>query len=136
MSEDWMWWYGEGSEPERYSGPFATREEAVSQAMSEAADLQLCCVSVCEAVTMTLRDDVFDADFLIDRWHDGNDQAQDEDGYLSMSPDVVQRRELEEAMAVTFAAWRARHGLGKAWAFADTRNYETIQIADAAATAS
>jgi hypothetical protein len=128
MSEDWQWWWGKHAEAERYNGPFATREEAVAEAMEESeSGEEFPCFTVCEATKAALRDDVFDADWALEQWHDRNEEAQDEDGELGMSPTNEQRAELEQVLTAAFAGWRQKHHLGRAWAFGEIRNTEIIQ---------
>ncbi len=122
-SADYAWYWGAGREPERYHGPFETREAAIGDCARVACFGPF---TICEATMEPLRDDVFDAEFVMDQWRDLNEYALDLDGD-DPDPTPDQDRELEAALAATFAAWRKRHNIGRAWAFAETRNVEVIE---------
>ena len=128
---DWKWWWGEGSEPERYEGPFDTRDQALANATESARESAT--VTVCEGRRAALDDDCFGAPDVIEGWTDQNEENQDENGELGMGPTPEQERELELALAETFTAWRTRHGLGRAWHLAERRNDYVEELTDGGA---
>lgn len=123
--EGWHWSWGDGSEPETISKASQnTREAAEAEALDEATNDF---VTICQARPVALRDDVFDADHAIERWHDANEEAQDENGDLGMEPTHAQRADLEAALAKAFADWRKRHGLGRT-RVVETRHDEVLRV--------
>jgi hypothetical protein len=127
MEHEWQWYWGAGSEPEIYRAA-NSREHAVEMATQEARSCGYGEMTVCEGRPEPLTDAFFDADRVLDDFHDANDDRQDEDGGLQMEPTLVQKAELEEALAGAFRAWRERHGLGRAWSLG-TRNEEVLHFA-------
>lgn len=123
MSE-WNWYWGVGSQPEVYHLANC-RDDAIEQATEDAADNGHDEMTVCEGKPWSLNDDFFDVDGVLEWWHDRNEEAMDEDGELSMNPTSEQKAELISALNATFAAWRSKHNLGRAWCL-DTRNEEVI----------
>ena len=130
---DWTWWWGYGSEPEQYEASFATREAAIADAKEHATEAGTE-FTICEGKPWPLRDNIFDADHVMDRFHDWNDDRCDEDGDLHMDPTPEQRGELETVLNDAFKAWREKHNLGRAWAL-DTRNDEVVMLDPVAADA-
>ena len=126
MDEEWTWYWGEGSEPEAYS-PANSREDAVAKATRAAHERDLTEMTVCEGKPWKLRDDFFNADMVLEQWNDWNEDCQDEQGELSMEPTPDQEADLVLALNAAFAAWRAKHKLGRAYPL-DTRNSEVISI--------
>ena len=129
-SRPWRWYWGYGSQPEVYQGNVATRDEAIAAAMTAAAaedDRCLDCMTIACARPMKLADDCFDADNVLDTWHDQNEDAADEDGELSMKPSHQQKQELERALEAAFTAWRTRHVLGQAWSL-EFRSEEVVEV--------
>ena len=129
IDDGYTWWWGEGSTPECYH-PANSREEAIYLAAESADDTGVYRVTICEGKPWDLRDNFFYAERVLDDWHDFNSDAADEDGELQMEPTNEQRRELEDALNAAFAAWRAKHNLGRAYAL-HTRNEEVIDLPEA-----
>jgi hypothetical protein len=127
MADEWKWYWGYGREPERYHGSFATSEEAVEAAKAAAQVEHTSEMTVVRGRPMPLTDDFFDADRVLDEWHDRNEELQDEDGELAMKPSFEQKHELEAMLNAAFKAWRAKHELGRAWAM-DTVDEIVITI--------
>jgi hypothetical protein len=123
---EWTWWWGEGRGPERYH-PANSREDAIALAAEGAECSGIYQVTICEGKPWDLSDSFFDVGRVLEDWHEHNQEAQDEDGELRMSPTADQSQELENALNATFAEWRARHKLGRSWAL-DTRNEEVIDL--------
>jgi hypothetical protein len=125
---EWGWVWGWGSEPERYyisgNSREAALEEALTAAKRDGIDGE---VTICEGRPEVLTDKFFDADNVLEEWHDANEERQDEDGELSMSPSAQQKADLEKMLAEAFAAWRRKHGLGRAWTL-ETRKAEVVAI--------
>jgi hypothetical protein len=128
MAEEWKWYWGYGTEPERYYGRFATREEAVVAAKAAAQAENRSEMTIVQGRPMPLTDDFFDADQVLDDWHNHNEDLQDEDGELAMKPSFEQKHELEAVLNTAFKAWRAKHQLGRAWSM-DTVDETVITIA-------
>ena len=128
MAEDWTWWWGVGDEPEVYR-PAYSRDDAVEQATEEAVDNGHELMTICEGKPQDLYDDFFDADAVLEDWHDHNTDVADEDGELGMEPDETQKAELQAALNEAFKVWRRKHNLGRAWAL-DTRAVEVIKVVD------
>jgi hypothetical protein len=126
MDADWNWYWGVGTQAECYH-LVGSKEEAIETATEYAQDQGYEEMTICEGKPWTLHDSFFDADRTLEEWHEQNEEAQAEDGELGMNPDAAQKRELENALNEAFAAWRAKHNLGRAWAL-DIRNKETITI--------
>ncbi len=130
-AEDWHWYFGIGSEPDAYTRASAnTREAALADAVDE-LDLDTAerCVTLCMGLPATLIDAIFSADDVIEQWHDKNEEVASEDGDLSMQPSASQKAELEAVLNATFAAWRKRHGLGRAYSLT-TRQEEVVLVSD------
>jgi hypothetical protein len=126
MSEELHWYWGNGSQPERYNLA-NSRDDAIEQATEYATDNGYEKMTVCEGKPWPLHDDFFDADCVLEQWHDRNEEAMDEDGELAMNPTREQKAELVSMLNAAFAAWRGSHNLGRAWCL-DTRNEEIIEF--------
>jgi len=118
----YRWWWGYTPEPEQYEADFPTREAVIAALPQDQPGAKF---TIIEPRRMPLRDDFFDAERILQHWHEHNEEAQDEEGGLQMEPTPAQRMELERDLATTFAAWRTRHGLGRAWNLED-RHYEIV----------
>lgn len=126
MADEWGWYWGVGSQPEVYHHA-NSRDDAIEQATEDATDNEHEQMTVCEGKPWALLDDFFDADRVLEDWHERNEEAQDEEGELQMDPDTAQKAELEDALNAAFKAWRAKHNLGRAWCL-DTRSEEIIEF--------
>jgi hypothetical protein len=125
---EWLWWWGFGSQCERYEASFDTREEALADAMAQLPEY--CTdeeVTIAEARRLPLRDDCFSADRVLEDWHNANEEAQDDDGELAMNWTPEQAVELEASLAATLAAWRTKHKLGRAWGL-EIRSAEVVPL--------
>ena len=113
----WGWWWTAGGDPERYEGNYATREEAIT-AGRQSTDKAF---TICEARHELLTDSIFRAENVVETFNEWNEDR----AYIdSFTP--AQGAELESALVEVFAAWRKRHGLGRAWTL-ETRNSELIE---------
>lgn len=130
QASEWNWYWGCGSDPEVYH-PAGSREEAIELATEVATANGQEEMTVCEGKPWPLYDDIFDADNVLEIFHDKNDDRCDEDGGLQMEPTHQQKIELETALNAAFKTWRTKHGLGRAWAM-DTRNDEVVTLEPAA----
>lgn len=128
MTEEYAWWYGMGVDAERYL-PADSREDAIAKATEEAADYEWEEISIALARPMTLNNDIFSADQVLDLLVEKNDEAWNEDGeLLGMETAPEQDRELELALAETLKAWREKHKIGRAYAL-DIKECEVIHVA-------
>jgi hypothetical protein len=122
--DEWTLWWGWSSQPERLS-PANSREDAIEQAIGQYAGVDT--ITFCEGKHMPLHDECFDADWVLERWHECNEDVQDEDGELYMEPTEEQNAELELVLTEALREWRKKHNLGRAWGL-DTRNEEIITL--------
>lgn len=119
-----FWWMAIGKEPESYSGPFDSRDQAIAQALSE--DGKECGYTIVEADRSKASDDIFDADWILESYEEKNEECWGEDGADIMASGH-QRRDLEQMLAAALAAWFEKHGnRPRPWAFGTTRNEEYI----------
>jgi hypothetical protein len=120
----WQWWWANTMEDESYQGPFETEALALIDAQNKSKRDSFI---VFEAKRHVLDNDCFDADLVIEAFHEHNSDMADPDGQLQMDPTTAQKLELEEALTV-LAAWRQKHGLGRAWLSLDTRGETTVTL--------
>lgn len=125
-AEGWSWYFGAGSAPEVYY-PASSREEAIAGAQVDANLSGYEQMTICQGRPQALDHSIFDADLVLERFHEVNETLADEDGNLRMEPKPEQCRELEATLAATFKSWCEKHKLGRAWSM-DTRNDEVIEI--------
>ncbi len=124
-NDDWLWYWGEGAQPETFYAGVATRDAALADALVRRDPGTE--VTICQGRPMPLKDDFFDGDRVLEWWSDANEDLTDEDGDLRMEPTHAQKIELECALNDAFKAWRAKHNLGRAWAL-DTKGEEVITL--------
>jgi len=130
MSEDWKFYWGNGEQPETLNGPEETREAAAAEAIANSEPGEV--VSVCEARPMTLDNRIFDADWIVERFDSRNEEKQNEDGDCLLEDATdEQLTELEGILNDAFVAWRAKHGVGRAYML-DTRNEEVLTVPEPA----
>lgn len=131
--ENFQWWYavGHGSEPERYNGPCGTRDEAISEALNnDGSESGYAIVEA--ALSQPTTKGTFDANFVLVKYDENNEECWDEDG-PEITPTSEQGSELEAALDKALDEWMERHGLrGRAWAFGATRNAEYFPPVDGA----
>jgi len=128
---NFQWWAAWGRDPERYQGPFASREEAVAQMLAE--DGKEVGYTVVEADKAVARSDIIDADYVFERYDECNEECWGEDG-LDIVSTRAQQNDLEKMLAETLEAWFAKHGTKpKVWCFGETRNEQYVppEMADA-----
>ncbi len=115
------WYWAEYKDAEQWNGPLIDKESAIAHAVtsidwSEDGEKDSCrTVYLVMARPKSLTDDIFSSDDVLDSWHTWNEDSANEYGDLDMDPTVEQRAELERELHKCFAAWRARHHLGRAW---------------------
>ena len=127
-AENWQWWWGEETDPERYRGPFATREEAISEALGSDTDPDYSQITVCEATLMRLSDGHISADVVIEWFNERNEDTSDPDTGLVLEASREQEADLNRMLTEAWVAWRTKHSLGNSWSFESMRNTEVIQI--------
>lgn len=82
---------------------------------------------ICEANLQQLSDGFFDAELVVEKFEEHNEECWGEDGADITLPAAEAVKELEDALAKAFSAWRAKHLPHlKAWAFDEMRNEELI----------
>jgi hypothetical protein len=121
------WWWAFGLEPEHYAGDYDTRDEAFAAAMAEANRDDDSYITLAYGRRMSLCDDIFDGEVVIENWLDANVDFSDEGGDVLMDPTADQSKELVAALNATFASWRKRHNLGRAYTI-DVSSEEIIAI--------
>jgi hypothetical protein len=108
----WSYYIGDGPDPERYDGPHDTRALAIARGIKNGWET----ATVREARPEELGNDIFQAQRVLEDFYETNDIFADpETGKLHGPITRAQERELENALAETFGAWRVRHGIGRAW---------------------
>jgi hypothetical protein len=128
MNVEYTWWFGAGGDPEVYTEA-CSKEEAIERALAEGRENDWDEMTIVEARPMPLSNAIFDADDVLDRLAEKNEDAVDEDGDLrDMNATIEQKSELERALVAVLAAWRDRHKIGRAYQL-DIRAEETIQVA-------
>lgn len=123
---DWKWLWFHDKDPDYYNAGGPDRETTRQIALERVEPGTS--FTVCEGRPHGLSDDIFDADDVIEKFHDHNEEFQDEDGSLRMDDATCERRmELVAALNETFRAWREKYELGRAWTL-ETRN-EQVETA-------
>lgn len=126
-NEPWQWWWGEGEQPERYHGPCNSRQEAIDEALSSNTAPPYSLFTICEATVGRLDDNHLDADWVIERFNEHNEDAADPDGDGVIDQTTPEQdRELEAMLKAAWVAWREKHNLGRAFMFDQTRNEELL----------
>lgn len=121
---NFAWFMAIGKDPEGYTGPYDSREQAVLQAMSE--DGKECGYTIVEADRSKASDDVFCADTVLERYEEYNEECWGEDG-ADIDATPPQKADLERMLSETLAAWFEKHGnRPRPWAFGETRNEEYV----------
>lgn len=127
--KNFKWWAGYGKQPESYAGPFATRDEAVTEGRARWPDGG---ITVLEADKSVISFSMFAADRLLEDFEEHNLECWSEDG-----PDIClsseQERDLEKHLADAFMAWLDKSGeMPVAWAIGETRVEEYLPPVEAA----
>jgi Arc/MetJ-type ribon-helix-helix transcriptional regulator len=130
-----LWWWGYGEKPERYYGPFPTRDEAIRDAAENTPRDRDETATICTAERARLTDDIFNADDVIEQFEEWNEEKWEEYGPTPAPISLEARRDLEQALNAAFAAWRAKHDPWQAWALEDFENVEIITVRGSAAGA-
>jgi hypothetical protein len=119
--KNFKWWCGGGQQPEAYSGPYDTREEALTQGKADYPEGHF---TICEADKATVSFDMFSAGDLLERLDEHNLECWGEDGMdVHLKPE--QERSLEAHMAAAFEAWMDQSKeTPSAWCFGETRAEE------------
>lgn len=126
-----QWYWGHGTDPEVFtSGPFDTREEAVSDACGNCAPGES--VTLCYADKVMPSWEIFDHDMITERYQDQNEECVNDDGNLpGFNPTDVQVAELVATLDTAFKAWLDKYKLYRGgWAFNRTETTEYIEIPD------
>ena len=105
----------------------SSREEAIEDGTQEALEHGHTTFYICEADKEVLRDDIFDADHVLDRFEERNDDCWPE-GFKSPDIDQAACEELEKRLNETFSQWRKEFGKWESWNFYTTRNREIIRV--------
>ena len=128
------WYYGHGSDAEVFHGPYATRVEAIDEALSECEPIDDReddhAVVIAFGGRTELDNDIFDVDWVLERFANCNEEHADEDGeLLDMTTSTEQDTDLRDTLKTAFAAWRERHRIGRAWTL-DFTNREVLTVAE------
>ena len=112
------WYVAEGKEPEVYQETCDTFEEALAIGKRDYSKWGFTIVEADKALPTC---DVFDADQIIERYEELNEDCWGEDG-AEISPTSAQQRELEMRLSLVLKEWMTEHDLsGRAWSFGETR---------------
>lgn len=125
---NFRWWWGSGSEPENYSGPFNSRDEAHADAMGDGEPEVYGGFTICEADKSVLRgsidgDDL--AEYVTERLADNNEECWGEDGPNGEAWTNEAMKALAKALEKTVSDWVAQYP-AKTWAFGNMRNEEYV----------
>lgn len=125
--KNFKWWAGGGQQPEGYSGPFGTREEALARGRADYPEGHF---TICEADKGDIRFDMFAADRLMEEFEEHNLECWGEDGMdVHLTP--AMESSLEAHMAAAFKAWMDQCSEAPtAWCFGETRNEEYFPPVD------
>lgn len=118
------WWHAVSEDSEFLYGPHDTREAAVAAGRVEYGGEAF---AVCEGERFKNRHDIFDDDYLADRFNDANEDYAGEEN-ASEKWEQPQINELVRELEQVFSAWLDRHGYRDAYSI-DVRSYETIPAA-------
>ena len=115
------WYWGRGEEPEGMHGPEDSREAILQVARSECDGEGF---TICEADKAVPSFNIFDADDIIERYEEHNEECWSEDG-----ADIALTREaekdLESVLAAAFEKWaKENDAVGNAWCFGTQRHTE------------
>jgi hypothetical protein len=118
---EWGWFYAESDDAEVYYAA-DSRQDAIDKGVDAFDERPF---FICEARRTALRDDFFDPDRVLEEFEEANEEAWGEDGPNGKATPEM-KKELKEALAKTFAAWRKKHAPYQAWCLTDYRNEERI----------
>lgn len=102
------WWMAIGHDPEAYTGPYDSRDQAIAQAKSEDGDRDG--FTIAEADKSIANGNPFDADQILERFEEVNEECWGEDG-MEVHPTNAQATELEGILFEAFTMWMDRHKL-------------------------
>lgn len=121
MKEQWVWFYAISEDAEGWYHA-ASREGAIAKGREL---FNGDAFVILEGRRATLRDDIFDADHVIDQFEEKNEECWGEDGPTGETNADI-KAELEAVLTAAFAAWRSKHNPWTSWACDKTRNVEHI----------
>lgn len=123
---NFFWWWAVGTrDPEVCTGPCDSREQAIAEARGNDGNEEG--FIILEADRMVPSTEIFDADDVLGRYGEVNEECWSEDSF-DLECSREQERDLESMLNETFAAWFEKHGIGRGgWAFHTVRNKETFQ---------
>ena len=126
--ENFKWWWAVGTtEPETYSGPCDTREQAIAEAQAEEGDNYGFVIVEADRAIPSCK--IFQADRVFEEYTEHNIECWGEDG-ADVEATAEQEIDLEVMLAATFDAWFKKHGISqRGWAFYTQRNQETFAAA-------
>lgn len=105
------WWFTR--DEELLWGSVATREEAIA---AGTRDFDGEPFFICHGGHFRNRCNIFETDWIADRFDDANADYAGEDGNPSEDWKAEHCRELESELDAVMKAWAERHGYDKAWA--------------------
>lgn len=128
LAENYAWYYGFGTDPERYHGGYATRAEAVAEGFA-ASTGEGAVITVLEGRHGAIDAAIFDEDRLMDDLCDHNAEVADEDDDLGLDQRTPKQSvELEQRLTRVLGDWLTEHKLGRVRALADTRNVVVLTV--------
>lgn len=134
MSDEYTWWFGAGPDPEVFM-PASSKAEAIELALAQGREDEWYYMTIAEARPMALRNDIFDADRILELFEEKNEEEAGDDELRDMGASQEQKAELQSLLAEAFADWRRRHKIGRAYQL-DIGFTETIQVKPPAPSAS
>jgi thymidylate synthase (FAD) len=118
---EWEWYWAPGTDLETVYGPHSSRGAAIEVARADASGT----FTVLEGRPLPLGDHCFDAERVLELWHELNGELANDYGDTMIEPSTEQMRELEGDLGETMARWRRRNRLGRAWSL-EMRNEEVL----------
>lgn len=121
--EKWNWWVSDHFFGD-WIGPFETKEEAIAEGRAAYGGAQ---IVVCEALEQYIDLNVFNDYGVAEAIAENNDECASPDGDVLPNVTSDQYKGLADMLNKTAYQWAEKHGINlRAWAFAATRNEETI----------
>ena len=115
---EYHWYWGPGTDPEGFHGPFESGNAAQIEAQAKRPDGDYVVVEADKAIPDHT---IFNAEALVAQYIEHNAGCWDEDGEdVTLTPG--EKTELEGKLADCFGRWLRRHGLSRGNALANVRN--------------
>lgn len=136
ISADSPWWHTQDDDG-AWSGPFATRDDAIADAQGDYGDDEP--FLICQAEQGCYSLGCFDGDDILERLADYNEEKVNEDGEIFHTANIspAMKRDLGDMVARAILEWTVKHSISiTAWAFAAQGPSESIEPAVPAETVS